>query len=90
MLLKKLIKRKPTDDLETYFLKSEIADTTISAMSFLNPQFDTQQVEELYLTTLLQFVSEKDLTELRDTLVSLADTKVKEVRELYKIYEGSN
>ena len=82
----KLLKKK---QIENYLLKQDIAETTLSAIEFLNPEIDKDDVVSIYLQMLLSVVSEKEVTKMRDTLVSLADTKVKEVKELYKIYEGS-
>jgi hypothetical protein len=76
--------------IENYLLKQDIAETTLSAIEFLNPELDKDDVVSIYVQMLIAVVSEKELTKTRDTLVSLADTKVKEVNALYKIYERSN
>jgi hypothetical protein len=76
--------------IENYLLKLEIAETTHSAIEFLNPELDKDDVVAIYVQMLVTVVPEKELTKMRDTLVSLADTKVKEVNALYKIYERSN
>jgi hypothetical protein len=76
--------------IENYLLKQDIAETTLSAIEFLNPELDKDDVVSIYVQMLIAVVPEKELTKMRDTLVSLADTKVKEVNALYKIYERSN
>lgn len=83
----KLLKK---NKLENYLLKQDIAETTLSAIEFLNPELDNDDVVSIYVQMLLAVVPEKELTKMRNSLVSLADTKVKEVKELYKIYERSN
>jgi hypothetical protein len=76
--------------IENYLLKLDIAETTHSAIEFLNPELDKDDVISIYVQMLVTVVPEKELTKMRDTMVSLADTKVKEVNALYKIYERSN
>lgn len=81
-------RRKSLEQLvEELLLKKDIAETTVSAITFLNPEVDDEGVLMIYASTLLSLIPTEDLEKFRDEMVSLADEKVVEVRELYSIYE---
>ena len=76
--------------LDELLLKKDVAETTVTAISFLNPEIDEQGALMIYTSTLLSLIPVEDLEKFRDDVVSLADKKVKEVSDLYELYEGSN
>ena len=76
--------------LDELLLKKDVAETTVTAISFLNPEIDEQGALMIYTSTLLSLIPVEHLEKFRDDVVSLADKKVKEVSDLYELYEGSN
>jgi hypothetical protein len=76
--------------MEEMLLKKDVAETTVSAIQFLNPEVNDEGALSIYATTLLSLISVEDLEKFRNDLVALADEKVKEVNDLYSIYERSN
>ena len=88
-LLKKIRPAKKQSFLEVmeqhYFL-IEVADTTMNAIAWLNPDLGDDEVTKVYLNTIVGLVGEKKLVEFRDTLIKEADKKVNEVKELYSLF----
>jgi hypothetical protein len=76
--------------LDELLLKKDVAETTVTAISFLNPEIDEQGALMIYTSTLLSLIPVEDLEKFRDDVVSLADKKVKEVSDLYELYGRGN
>jgi hypothetical protein len=76
--------------LEELLLKKDVAETTVTAISFLNPEIDEQGALMIYTSTLLSLIPVEELEKFRDDVVSLADKKVKEVSDLYELYGRGN
>jgi hypothetical protein len=86
-LLSKLLKKFSKQNFaEDFLFRRDVAETTISAISWLNPELDDEKVNSIYFNTILNFVPEKDLVRFRDTLVREADNKVKEVSTMYSMF----
>jgi hypothetical protein len=89
-LLSKLLKKFRKQDYETlvedFLYRRDVAETSLSAISWLNPELDDEKVNSIYLNMMLNLVPEKDLIKFRDSLVKEADEKVKEVSEMYSMF----
>lgn len=72
--------------LEQVYLKQEIAETTIAGLTFLHPDKTEEEIVFAYLNTIIGLVDETALTKFRDDVVSKADNKVVEVKELYSLF----
>jgi hypothetical protein len=85
-VLKKFRKQDENSIAEDFLFRRDVADTSLSAISWLNPDLDDEKVESIYFNTILNFVPEKDLVRFRNTLVKEADNKVKEVSTMYSMF----
>ena len=88
-LLKKIRPAKKqsfVEVMEHHYFLMEVADTTMNAIAWLNPELDDEGVSHIYLNTIIGLVGEQKLVEFRDTLIKEADKKVVEVKELYSLF----
>jgi len=85
-LLKKFRKKDYETLIEDFLYRRDVAETSLSAISWLNPELDDEKVNSIYLNMMLNLVPEKDLIKFRDSLVKEADEKVKEVSTMYSMF----
>jgi len=85
-LLKKFRKKDYETLMEDFLYRRDVAETSLSAISWLNPELDDEKVNSIYLNMMLNLVPEKDLIKFRDSLVKEADEKVKEVSTMYSMF----
>ena len=85
-LLKKFRKKDYEQLMEDFLYRRDVAETSLSAISWLNPELDDEKVNSIYLNMMLNLVPEKDLIKFRDSLVKEADEKVKEVSTMYSMF----